>query len=133
MDPQVTWDLLINEWTQCNWIDVHELAEALQDWMADGGFPPDTSGGKYVGGEWNRIVALAVCKFTLRTANAALNSPNGIPSDVPFAMSCQDCSNEGPNSYDAAISEGWKLVRYTPAGLSENFLGRCPVCQKSET
>ena len=30
MDPQTTWNTLLEEWTQCNWLDVSELAEALR-------------------------------------------------------------------------------------------------------
>lgn len=132
MDPQTTWKLLIEEWTQGNWIDVYELAEALQQWLERGGFPPDTCGSEHVGFDWNRTVAMAVCEFTLRIAVAGIESPNGIPPNVPFALSCQDCSNEGPDKYADAVAEGWTSLRYTPAGLSENFLGRCPTCQKAE-
>ena len=132
MDPQATWIMLIDAWIQREWHDVHELAEALQHWIAKNGFPPDTCGTAGVGQEWNRTVALAVCEMSLRTAAMVLESPNGIPTEIPFTLACVECSNEGPDSFDEAVAGGWTRVSCDANGLSWNFLGWCPHCGNSE-
>jgi len=106
MDPQATWDALLEEWTQCNWLDVSELAEALLEWLDKEGFPPETMGTRSMGADWNRVLAVAVCKFALQRANNVLDSPNNIPTEVPFTLSCDTCGNEGPDAFDEAIAEG---------------------------
>ena len=82
-----------------------------------------------MGEEWNRTLVLAVCTLAWERATGVLESPNGIPSGVPFSLSCDTCGNDGPDSFEAADAEGWIDLRYTPCGLSENFLGFCPICQ----
>ena len=132
MDPQATWNALLEEWTQCNWLDVSELAEALLEWLDKEGYPPETISTRSMRADWNRVLVLAVCKFALQRANNVLDSPNNIPTEVPFTLSCDTCGNEGPDAFDEAIAEGWKQLRYTPAGTSENFLGLCPICQAAD-
>ena len=132
MDPQATWNALLEEWMRCNWQEVAELAEALLGWLKKNGFPPETIGERRMGADWNRTLALAVCAFALRRANRVLADPNGIPDDVGFSLSCDTCGNDGPDTHDEAIAEGWTELRYTPAGLSENFLGYCPICRLQE-
>ena len=131
MDPQATWNALLEEWEQCNWLDVAELAAALLQWLSKNGFPPETAGSR-MGADWNRVLALAACNFALQQVNDVLNSPNQIPSQVPFTLSCDTCSNEGPDTYTEAVNEGWSQIRYYPAGLSENFLGQCEICRKRD-
>ena len=133
MDPQATWDELVEKWQQCEWQEVSLLAESLLEWLGKDGFPPETMRVLCMGTEWNRVVAFAVCRLAIARATSVLGSPNGIPSDVPFTLSCDTCANEGPDSYDEAIDEGWTHVRYTPKGLSENFFGFCPQCQIEES
>ena len=132
MDPQATWDMLIQNWLDCDWQEVSLLAEALLEWLGKDGFPPEMVGIRGMGTEWNRTLALAACTFAFERATTVLESPNGIPPDVPFALSCDTCNNDGPESYEEAVAEGWTHLRYTPAGLSENFLGFCPDCQVEE-
>lgn len=132
MDPQATWKLLLDEWEECNWLDVSELADALLEWLAKGGFPPTTMGTRRMGADWNRTLAVAVCTFARDRANSILDAPDGIPMDVAFTLSCDTCNNEGPDTYEAAIAEGWTRLRHTPAGTSENFLGYCAVCRKTD-
>lgn len=133
MDPQATWNALIENWLECNWQEVSDLAEALLEWLGKDGFPPETMGAQRLGTEWNQILAAAVCTFALHRAQSVLKNPHGIPADVAFALSCDTCNNDGPDSHAEAIAEGWTHLRYTPAGLSENFLGFCPTCQLEET
>ena len=132
MDPQTTWNALLEEWTQCNWLDVLELAEALLEWLSKFGYPPETIEGRRMGADWNRVLATAVCEFAVRRANNVLDSPHQIPTEVSFTLSCYSCNNEGPRALSDAIAQGWCHLRYTPAGMSENVLGHCPYCQSVE-
>jgi len=132
MDPQATWNSLLEEWAECNWLDVSELAEALLEWLSKDGFPPETMGTHRMGADWNRTLALAACNFALQRAADVLNSPNQIPSRVPFTLTCATCNNEGPDTYAEAIDEGWMGIEYFPAGASENFLGECDICHKRD-
>lgn len=132
MDPQATWNRLLEEWESRNWLDVSELAEALLEWLSKDGFPPDTMGNRRLGADWHRELALTMCKFALQRANDVLDSPDQIPSQTPFTLTCATCNNEGPDTYAEAIDEGWTRIEYFPAGASENFLGECPVCRKCD-
>ena len=132
MDPQTTWNSLLEEWAKRNWLDVSELAEALLEWLSKDGFPPKTIGSRDLGADWHRTAALAMCNFALTRANDVLDSPNQIPGQVPFTLTCATCNNEGPDTYAEAIDEGWTRIEYFPAGESENFLGECPVCRESD-
>ena len=55
---------------------------------------------------------------------------NDIPRDVPFTISCYECSGNEPESYEEALREGWTEIRYFPEGVAENFLGLCPECRR---
>jgi len=132
MDPQATWNSLLEEWANRNWLAVSELAEALLEWLSKDGFPPDTMGNRSLGADWHRELASTMCKFALERANDVLDSPNQIPSQVPFTLTCATCNNEGPDTYADAIDEGWTRIEYSPAGASENFLGECPVCRERD-
>lgn len=55
-----------------------------------------------------------------------------IPRDVPFSLSCAECDGDSPDSYDEAVQDGWTQITYYPEGTSENFLGLCPDCRRSE-
>ena len=132
MDPQATWNALIEKWQECDWQEVSLLSEALLDWLNKGGFPPETMSDWRMGADWNRTLALAICTFAWERATNVLESPNGIPPGIPFTLSCDNCGNDGPDSFAEAVSEGWSDLRYTPSGLSENFLGFCPICQLEE-
>ncbi|EMI24413.1 hypothetical protein [Rhodopirellula europaea] len=132
MDPQVTWNALIREWSDGNWLDVFELAEALFDWLSNDGFPPETMGTLRLGADWNQMIGLAAAKFALKRANEVLDNPAGIPDSVPFTLTCANCNNEGPSTVCDALEEGWSHFQYVPAGMSEKFLGYCPVCRKRD-
>lgn len=132
MDPQATWDSLLQEWAQGNWLDVYELAESLLDWLLKDGFPPETMGTLRLGADWNRSVALAATQFALKRADEVLDNPAGIPESIPFTLTCSACNNEGPSSVREALNEGWSRFHYVPAGSSENFLGYCPICRKKD-
>ena len=132
MDPQSAWNSLLEEWAERNWRDVSELAEALLEWLSKDGFPPKTMGSRDLGADWHRATTLAMCQFALARANDVMNSPNQIPSQVPFTLTCAICNNERPATYAEAIDDGWTRIEYFPAGDSEDFLGECPVCRESD-
>lgn len=132
MDPQATWDALLDSWEQADWNEVFELAEALLAWMRKGGFPPNTTRSRQLGVEWNLATTVAACQFAFQRASSVLNSPHRIPVEVPFTLSCDSCGNEGPDVFDDALAEGWSQIRHTPVGESYNFLGCCPICDSSD-
>ena len=43
------------------WEPAKELADALYEWLKDGGFPPITIGAKSIGKRWHAAVAQFVC------------------------------------------------------------------------
>lgn len=132
MDPQTTWDLLLQAWAGRQWRDVAEHSEALLEWLRMGGFPPETNYPKEFGADWDTVVATAVCCFALKRSQQVLDDANGIPADVPFSLVCAECLDEGPVSFDLATQSGWTNIQYFPAGKGENFLGRCSRCRASD-
>jgi hypothetical protein len=132
MDPQATWDSLLDAWCQGEWQDVCELADAMLSWLDKDGFPPETRHPQRMGSDWNRVVVRAACEFVQQRAKSVLQSPGYLPPEVAFTLSCDTCNNVGPDDADQAKTQGWKELRYTPTGLSENFLGYCPNCQRTD-
>ena len=130
MDVQVTWNSLLEEWANRNWLDVTELAEALLDWLEQNGFPPKTSNAPELGYEWHAAVAKAAALYALKHAEAVLNDPDGIPAQVPFSLTCAHCNVEGPVTFYEAKQKGWTRIQYVPALASENFLGVCFTCSR---
>ncbi len=128
MDPQETWRMLLDAWFYRKWDDVLELSEALLLWLEKDGFAPQVEHPRELGPDLNRLLVKTAAEFLRRRATVVLESPNGIPQDVPFSLTCCDCNNEGPDTYDEATAEGWSGIEYVPHLSSENFLGRCPVC-----
>ena len=126
MDPQATWQQVIEAFIDRDWHQVQESAQALLDWLRREGFPPETTAGRSMGADWNRHVALAACEFAVDLAKRVLADPNGIPHGVPFTLSCSACDSEGPETFAAAVEAGWTLIEFVPDGLAENFIGLCP-------
>ena len=131
MDPQTTWRDLLRAWSDRDWEAVAGLAETLLDWIGRDGFPPKTMLDVELGTELNLRIANAAASCMLARARSVLAEPNGIPADVAFTLACANCNNEGPSTFADAISIGWTDVVYVPAGMSENFLGRCASCNES--
>ena len=65
MDPQAAWDELLAACRDRNPDRVEQYAVALRDWLAGGGFPPDTGGGRPLGDDWHRRLANAGVAFAL--------------------------------------------------------------------
>ena len=52
--------------------------------------------------------------------------PADLPRDVPFSISCFECSCDSPDSLEEAAALGWVEIMFYPEGLGENFMGYCP-------
>ena len=126
MDPQATWNELLDAWRKRDWQRMQEASESLLDWLKRGGFPPEVFPTSGLGSEWNRMVSQAACTSMVDLARRVIADPNGIPTGVPFTLSCFECSEEGPDTYDEAICEGWTEIEFRPECCAENFLGACP-------
>lgn len=125
MDPQASWDRVIDAWNSCDWYTVVDAADALLFWLERGGFAPETTE-SHVGADWNRVVAQAACQFALKTATEVIEHPEGIPPSIAFILSCRDCDVDGPLSFEAAIKAGWTSIEYVPTAIRGNFVGDCP-------
>ena len=68
MDPQVTWDELLEAYASEDWPRAEELATALTAWLDSGGFPPQTISGRTLGDTWNRAIAYAGCRLAMSEA-----------------------------------------------------------------
>ena len=132
MDPQATWTQLVDAYTSHDWEAVLDRAEALQYWLSRHGFPPETVPGKRVGCDWNSVVVQAVCEYACDLAKRVLADPNGVPANIPFSMSCTDCDEMGPASFEEAIRAGWTLIEFAPEAVAENFFGLCPEHSQQE-
>jgi len=65
MDPQASWDQLLEAYAEGEWEHVQDLAEGLLHWLSRGGFPPRAVTGSDLGQAWDRAIALAACRFAL--------------------------------------------------------------------
>ena len=71
MDPQATWNELLEARLERDWDRAEELANALLDWMQRSGFPPDTVGHRHLGTRWHHAVAYFVCHLVLADVRQA--------------------------------------------------------------
>jgi len=133
MDPQETWRMLLDAWFYRNWDVVVELSEALLNWFGKDGFAPQVQLRKQLGQDLNRVIVTAASQFMRQRAKSVLESPHGIPPDIAFSLTCSECNNDGPDTFDEAIAEGWTGIEYVPHLTSENFLGSCPICLADES
>jgi hypothetical protein len=58
MDQHEAWILMLDALESGHWQAVREQAEKLRIWIEMGGFPPDTSNGRFTDWYWNRQLAL---------------------------------------------------------------------------
>jgi hypothetical protein len=68
MDPQASWDQLLEAYADGDWDHVQDLAEGLIHWLSRDGFPPRATTGSDMGRPWDRAIALAGCRFALSQA-----------------------------------------------------------------
>ena len=75
MDPQATWNEMLEAVSLRDWEEAGERAESLLGWMRRGGVPPQTVG-IVQHRQWNRPMAEFGCLLTLqllKTARARRN------------------------------------------------------------
>ena len=65
MDPQATWQRLLDAYTSQDWPDANEAAEDLLAWLRGDGFPPQTHPSRSMNDAWNRTIAEAACRFVI--------------------------------------------------------------------
>ena len=126
MDPQATWRDLLDAWIEHDWSRLQEAATDLLNWMDRGGFPPEMLSDRQMGALWNEPMIRAVCKFADDVGTRVLADVNGIPTGLPFSLTCFDCDADGPASFEAAVIEDWTDIEFRPENLAANFLGSCP-------
>ena len=61
MDPQETWNRLLDAWKCHDWEELESAAKGLKSWMQRGGFPPEVVPSRTMGALWNRALARAAC------------------------------------------------------------------------
>ena len=65
MDPQATWQRLVEAYALRYWTEAKEAAVDLLVWLRGGGFPPETQTIHPMDDEWNRTMAEAACRFVI--------------------------------------------------------------------
>lgn len=126
MDPRTTWEVMMNSFIEHDWMQLRKAAEDLQEWMKQGGCPPEIVPGRNMGTIWNGHLVASTCDFAISLTKRVLDDPNGIPEGVPFSLSCCECDVDGAATFEESIAEGWTRIEFTPVGVAENFLGLCP-------
>jgi hypothetical protein len=117
---------MLDAWKHQRWEELQEAALDLKEWIARGGFPPETQADDRMGMLWNRAVVRAVCRLAIKTCWQLLLTPDRIPHGVPFCVSCVDCDADSPPTYEAARTAGWKGIEFRPDMPAANFRGYCP-------
>lgn len=69
MDPQATWNDLLDACEQGDRETAAEAARALCEWLDRDGFPPQTQPGRTLDDALNRVIAKAVCRHAIAQAN----------------------------------------------------------------
>ena len=85
MDPQTTWQTLLEAVACQNWPGARNAAEALLAWLNHRGCPPVTMATRALPATWHRAVARAACRFALSAAareQPRSSSPARRPSRV---------------------------------------------------
>lgn len=64
-DPNVSWQLLVAALDRGDRLNAMEHAEALLEWLDQGGFPPETGAvqPQFCDEEWNEAICRAVCEL----------------------------------------------------------------------
>ena len=66
MDPQATWQRLLESYRHAHWEEAEQAAPDLLDWLGAGGFPPQTQSALPMSDAWNRALTQAACRLVLR-------------------------------------------------------------------
>ena len=65
MDPQATWQRLLDAYSVHDWAESKEAAEDLLLWLRNCGFPPQILPDLPMDDAWNRTIAVAACRFVI--------------------------------------------------------------------
>ena len=65
MDPQATWQRLLDAYGAQDRTEAKEAAGDLLAWLRRGGFPPQILPGLPMDDAWNRTIAEAACRFVI--------------------------------------------------------------------
>ncbi len=65
MDPQAAWDEMLSAYRDRDPERVQPHADALNEWLQKGGFPPNTGAGPAMGMDWHRRLTQAGVAFCL--------------------------------------------------------------------
>lgn len=69
MDPDATWTMLVDAYREGDWPQVIELSEALNGWLARGGFAPTTLCQTLgIDGDGITVIAKAFCTYAIGKA-----------------------------------------------------------------
>ncbi len=72
MDPQATWQRLLDAYAIRDFETAQEAAEDLQNWLRREGFPPQVLPEPWqMDQPWNRTLAQAACRFILSQCAAS--------------------------------------------------------------
>lgn len=71
MDPQATWDNMLDAITNHEWSAAKESAENLAEWLRRDGFPPLVLSSIPPGDVLHRVIALAVCDHVMQSNDSA--------------------------------------------------------------
>ena len=69
MDPQATWNEMLDAIAESNMLDAELRAEALLDWIDRGGFVPQTLT-RVLPDEWDRLICRYLCRKILIAAKS---------------------------------------------------------------
>ena len=65
MDPQATWQRLLDAYSAHDWAESKDAAEDLLVWLGRCGFPPQILPNLPMDDAWNRTIAVAACRFVI--------------------------------------------------------------------
>lgn len=115
MDPARTLQDLIAAMQAGDVAAGRELASALRDWLALGGFGPP-----------GHTAASIQCYLASVIRRIDETRPQPL-----FTLTCCDCdTGEDIGSEEAALMEGWSEVGPAFDLLQANFAGWCPTCKE---
>ena len=117
MDPNQTYLDMFAAMKACDFATARELALALKEWFAKGGFYPH---------QYTREAMHAYIASVLRRTE-------GHGDQVPFSLTCRHCdAGMGIESEEQAMSEGWTEIEPAFALAEANFCGLCPECKSDQ-
>lgn len=67
MDPQTTWQQLLDTWGEGKHLDARDIAEDLQKWLDQGGLMPQAKEADMVPDEFNCVMVRAVVTLVLKS------------------------------------------------------------------